>query len=365
MSRKVQRPRRRWEPATLGTVALAVVLLAVSAVLLGWGHLDGADRSTAAEVPPPLPAAATTSALPTPTPAAPPTTPGAVALSTSPAPPAQDVVHRRTPILPKVRVRPAREVVPELTFRVSSFNMLGASHTVPGGEHASHAAGPVRARWASGLLRGAGVTVAGLQELEPSQYAAFRAATPGWEAYPGTRLVRKSTANSIVWDSSVWTLAEARTIAIPYFHGRSTPMPYVRLRDRETGREVWFANFHNPANVQGPAARWRSVAVAREVELANGLTAGGAPLVMTGDMNDREAYFCPMTTRTQMHAALGGSTGPGCKPPRDMTVDWIMGSPAVQFSNYHSVRGGLVAKTSDHHFLWADATLAAASAPAG
>nr|WP_246298703.1 endonuclease/exonuclease/phosphatase family protein [Nocardioides panaciterrulae] len=240
--------------------------------------------------------------------------------------------------------------------------MLGASHTVPGGEHADRAPGPVRARWGSQLLRGAGVSVAGLQELEPSQYAAFRAATPGWDAYPGSRLVRKSTANSIVWDTSVWTLVEAHTIAIPYFHGRSTPMPYLELRDRRTGRKVWFANFHNPADVHGPAARFRSVAVAREVALANQLTASGTPLVMTGDMNDREAYFCPMTTRTGMHAALGGSTGPSCAPPGDMTVDWIMGSPDVAFSNYHSVRGGLVYRTSDHHFLWTDATVGASAA---
>ena len=362
-----ERPRRRWEPATVGTVALAITLLVVSAVLLGWSRFGGPGRSTAADVPPagsPAPTA-TSTATSTASDGSAPTEPLTPSPARSTAPPAQRVVSRHAPILPVVRVRRAREEVPPLTFRVSSFNMLGASHTVPCGEHEGRAAGPVRARWGAELLRGAGVTVAGLQELEPSQYAAFSAATPGWEAYPGARLVRKSTANSIVWDGSVWELVEAHTIEIPYFHGKSTPMPYLELRDRETGREVWFANFHNPADVHGPAARWRSVAVTREVALANQLTAGGAPLVMTGDMNDREAYFCPMTTRTQMHAALGGSTGPVCSPPGDMTVDWIMGSPEVVFGNYHSVRGGLVEKTSDHHFLWTDATVGALPAPAG
>ena len=260
MSRHAEGPqRRRWDPATIGTVALATTLLVVSALLLGWGRLDGPGRSTAAEVPPPTPGSPavtwTQSVTPTPT-RSPDASPSAPTAPT--APPAQRIVARHAPILPVVRVRPAREVVPPLTFRVSSFNMLGASHTVPGGEHEGRAAGPVRARWGSQLLRGAGVTVAGLQELEPSQYAAFTAAAPGWEAYPGTRLARKSTANSIVWDSSVWELVEAHTIEIPYFHGSRTPMPYLKLRDRETGREVWFANFHNPADVHGPAARWRS-----------------------------------------------------------------------------------------------------------
>ena len=372
MSRHVQRqqrpPRRpRWEPATVGTVGLAVVLLALSAVFLSWGHFDDpvASRTTsvAAEVPP-APATTPTATL---APTAAPTPAALESAASATPPPAQRIVLRNTPILPKVVVRPARkpavEVIPPLTFRVSSFNMLGASHTVPGGEHAGHAPGPVRARWGAALLRGAEVTVAGLQELEPSQYAAFRAAAPGWEAYPGTRLAHKSTANSIVWDDSAWELVEGHIIEIPYFHGHLTPMPYLKLRDRTTGREVWFANFHNPADVHGPAARWRAVAVAKEVVLANQLTSAGTPLVMTGDMNDREAYFCPMTTRTQLHAALGGSTGPGCAPPRDMTVDWIMGSPGVVFSNYHSVTGGLVARTSDHHFLWTDATVGAPSLP--
>ena len=373
MSRHAQGPRRpeprRWEPATMGTVALAVTLLLVSATLLGWGRLDD-PTGTAAQTPPETSHGPVVAATPPVAPAA--TEPGATLTPSDPlgdpagptAPPAQRIVARHAPILPEVHVRPARETVPPVTFRVSSFNMLGASHTVTGGEHSGRAAGPVRARWGADLLRGSGVTVAGLQELEPSQYAAFTAAAPGWDAYPGTRLARKSTANSIVWDSSVWELVEAHTIAIPYFHGRDTPMPYLRLRDRETGREVWFANFHNPADVHGPAARWRSVAVAREVALANQLTADGAALVMTGDMNDREAYFCPMTTRTQMHAALGGSIGPVCSPPGEMTVDWIMGSPAVVFSNYHSVRGGLVERTSDHHLLWSDATVGALPAPA-
>ena len=302
----------------------------------------------------------------TPSASTPATSTAPAAAATTKAPPAQDIVARAKPIkrAPEV-VLPTIDAVPPLTFRVSSFNMLGASHTVPGGEHAGRAPGPVRARWGSQLLRGAGVSVAGLQELEPSQYAAFRAATPGWDAYPGDRLVRKSTANSIVWDTSKWTLVEAHTIAIPYFHGRSTPMPYLELRDRATGREVWFANFHNPANVHGPAARFRSVAVAREAALANQLTSAGKSLVMTGDMNDREAYFCPITTRTGMHAALGGSTGPTCTPPKaHLTVDWIMGSPDVAFSNYHSVSGGLVFRTSDHHFLWTDATVGGTVAPA-
>jgi endonuclease/exonuclease/phosphatase family metal-dependent hydrolase len=134
-------------------------------------------------------------------------------------------------------------------------------------------------------------------------------------------------------------------------------MPYLLLRHLPTGRTVWFANFHNPASVRGPAAHWRRLAVARETALVNRLSARGAPVIMTGDMNDRAEFFCPLTSRSRMHAANGGSRGGPCSPPPDMGIDWILGSPQVSFAEHRSVRGGLVSRTSDHPFVWASATV--------
>ncbi len=238
--------------------------------------------------------------------------------------------------------------------------MLGASHTRPGGNKPGYASYASRMRWATDLLRGQGVSVAGLQEFERPQLATFRRIAPAWSAYPGSRIGRPmATANSIVWNTAVWQLVEAHTIDIPYFHGKPVPMPYIKLRHLATGQQVWFANFHNPANVRGPAGRWRAIAVARQANLAQRLSANGTPVIFTGDMNDRAEYFCPMTIRTQMHAANGGSTRAPCKPPPNMRIDWIMGNASVDFDDYRMIRDRRVARITDHPFIGARAVAGA------
>ena len=269
--------------------------------------------------------------------------------------PVPQKVRQRGPTI--VRKPPPPELTDPATFRVSSFNVLGASHTAKGGRHGNFGPGASRMRMAASLLSSSGVSVAGLQELQAPQLGAFRSASPGWGIYPGALISRGSMANSIVWRGDVWALVESHTIAIPYFGGRQVPMPYVLLRHLATGNTVWFANFHNPADTHGPAQRWRDQAVTRQIGLARTLRANGTPVVMTGDMNDRERYFCPMTTTGQMHSASGGSVGAPCAPPARMNVDWIMGSSAVTFANYTNIAGGVVARISDHPFFWADATV--------
>jgi endonuclease/exonuclease/phosphatase family metal-dependent hydrolase len=242
------------------------------------------------------------------------------------------------------------------TFRVSSFNVLGASHTSNGGRHARFASGQVRMSWAIGLLNGTGIDVAGLQEFQPIQHGVFASQAPYWGVYPNASMGREAGANAIVWREDTWELVESHLIDIPYFGGSLRPMPYVLLRHRETGADIWFANFHNPADAHGPAAQHRAAATARQIALANDLTADGTPLIFTGDFNDREEYFCPLTTNTTMAAANGGSTGTSCAPPAKMDVDWIFGSDVIDFGAFASVKEGLVARTSDHPFVWAEAT---------
>lgn len=361
MPRHVQRPERpeRLEASVIGTVALAVVLLVVSAVFLAWGRFVDPAGNAAADPGPaasPAGAVASTSLTPEPTPVA---THRTHHHSQQVAP--QRIVLR-TEAIKRIKVpKLPKEVSLPTTFRVSTFNVLGASHTTAGGRHARFAAGVTRMRYAVQLLQGAGVTVAGLQEFQPPQYGVFRQVAPGWGVYPGAQLGQAAMANSIVWRSDVWELVSAQTIQVPYFGGNPMPMPYVQLRNIESGRTVWFFNTHNPADAHGPAQQYRNRAVAIEIALAQRLGADGSPVVFTGDMNDREPYFCPMTTQTDMHAANGGSTGTPCVMPSGPTnVDWIMGNTAVTFANFHSDYTPLVQRTSDHHFVYADATIPAA-----
>ena len=354
-------------------VALVVTASSVSLALLGRpgqpGGVSDDQVVSGATLMPSAPTSNSTATSPSPSPSASPS-----------LPPAQQVVGagdplKRLPASPtpargegadtKLRDRAERllQLVAPTSFRVSSFNLLGAGHTDQGGKRSQFASGATRMRWAMSLLQSAGVSVAGVQEFESPQHTVFQQVAPAWDVFPGTKLSHRALANSVMWRTDVWELVEGHTIDIPYFYGKPMPMPYLLLRHVDTGREVWFANFHNPASVRGPAAQWRREAVSREIALAQRLSASGTPMIMTGDMNDRAEFFCPMTTRTQLHAANGGSTGTPCQPPGNIGIDWVLGSADVAFAEHHAVRGGLVARTTDHPFVWAAASISAPATP--
>jgi hypothetical protein len=246
-----------------------------------------------------------------------------------------------------------------LDFTISTFNMLGASHTESGGTHARYAPGEARARWAAELLATHGVDVVGFQEFQQPQLSAFLRDTGSqWDVYPGNQLGARGTENSIGWRKDTWELVHAGTVQIPYFDGHERPMPVVRLRNLQTGLEATFANFHNPASVSrfGNQQHWRDVATSKEIALANSIKAStDLPLFVTGDMNERAEYFCRFTAGTGMIAARGGSNENGsCQPDRPRAVDWIFGTRDVHFSGYTEDRSALVQRTTDHPVVFSN-----------
>lgn len=252
----------------------------------------------------------------------------------------------------------------DATFRLASFNVLGASHTGPGGNKPGYAGGTSRMGWAVQLIRGNNVSVIGLQEYESSQHGTFSRITGGGcGVYPGMQIGNKGVRNSIAWNTGVWELVEAHTIPIPYFHGNLVPMPYVLLKHHETGRLSWFINIHNPASTRGPAQHWRDVATQKEIALMNDLqepaspTELGIPTFLMGDFNEKSEAFCRVTAGANAQAANGGTSSP-CRLPSNHGIDWIFGStPGVGFSNYVRMDGGLVNRISDHPMIYSDVTL--------
>ena len=135
----------------------------------------------------------------------------------------------------------------------------------------------------------------------------------------------------MAWRSSVWELVRPETFSVPYFDGNRRRMPVVLLRHKATGLTAYFANVHNPADTRRyhGQQRWRDQATAVEVALVNRLAATGIPVFLTGDMNERDSYFCALTAGTSMVAARGGSNGAGgCDAQNPRAVDWVFGSPA-------------------------------------
>lgn len=257
--------------------------------------------------------------------------------------------------------RLAEQPAPATTFEVSSFNLLGAAHTAPGGNKPGYASGTRRMDWAISILEEGGVDVVGFQEMEQPQFERFKELRgTEYGIYPGMRFDRPALSNSIAWRKDTWTRVSASTFLSPYFHGNLTRKPLVLLQHVQTGQLAYFMNTHNPANVRGPAQKWRDAAVQIQVDLVNRLRAETPtiPVFFTGDMNDREKFFCPVTAASELQAANGGTNIDGvCTPPVPTKIDWIMGTRDATFTGYLLRDDALVDKTTDHPVVLATASI--------
>ena len=238
-------------------------------------------------------------------------------------------------------------------FHVASFNVLGASHTRNGGKGMQSYT--KRLPRALSLIDELGLSVIGFQELEEVQWRLYKKLTgKKWGFWPGNRLGSNFTRNSVGWRRNVWEQVERHTYQVPYFHGNLRKNPYVKLRNRETGQEVWFMNTHNPADARGPAAKWRRQSVRIQAKLANDLEATGYPVVFTGDFNDREKAFCPLTRLSALKSASGGGwEGGTCEVPRYSRIDWIFTSQWLQASDYKLREGDVIDRITDHPVITA------------
>jgi hypothetical protein len=254
-------------------------------------------------------------------------------------------------------------------FTLSSFNVLGSKHTMGRGPKARFAPGPKRIRMAARLLDRHGVDVVGFQELQMDQWAEFmRVAGSRYGVYPGG-ITRRMVQNSVAWSLDTWELIEGQTVQIPYFKGILWDMPIVKLRHKPTGALVYFANFHNPATnrKRGENAHLRADATTREITAVRSLAyATGLPVFVTGDMNERESYFCRMTGEAPMKAANGGRNKAGLctPPPRPIPVDWIFGTRGRgKFTNWVRDDSRLVNKITDHFMIRTDVKIKRAPVP--
>lgn len=234
---------------------------------------------------------------------------------------------------------------PVAEFVLATYNVLGSSHTGRGGRR-GYAGGVPRLLRALDKIRGHGIDVIGLQELQPNQRDAFRAYGTEFDIYtpPGGRF----RDDSVAWRRDRFELVAGGSVSYPYFGGRLRPYPQVLLREKRTGVRFFVTSYHNPAYEGGTRAR----AVRMQIDNANALiTRTKRPMLITGDMNDRRTYVCPMVTSTPMRPAQGG----GCDAD-SRAVDWLMGSsPNVVFSGFLLDWTTEHARLSDHPLVVATA----------
>ena len=250
----------------------------------------------------------------------------------------------------------ALEESPEpAVFRVATFNLLGASHTSKGGNKPKYRSGESRTVGAIEALNANGISIAALQEFEITQKSAMRRNTSAWAFYSsGSEKAR----DAVAWRTDVFELVESGAGTIPYFRGNPVPLPWVLLRHRETGREIYAISLHNPVSnaKRGNNQKWRNVATAKEAALVNQFAATGRPVLLMGDFNEKAEAFCQVTRQAPVVAANGGTASP-CSPPAKAGIDWIFGTyHTLDFSSYARIDAVRARGISDHPLIAATVT---------
>lgn len=266
---------------------------------------------------------------------------------------ARSLTVRRTLPPPKPLVRkPEPPTYGPFSVRIGTFNVLGSQHSAPGGDRRNFPPASVRNVGAANVIAKHGVDILGTQELQADQLRALQART-GMAAYPGFAWGEAETDNSILYDAGVFELVDASQFSLT-FMGRTRPQPIVRLRHKATGSEFYVVNTH-PSAGGGRYLAERRRGQAILVGVVNNLKATGLPVLVTGDMNDREAFYCQVAPAAGLSAPNGGSYSGGCRPPPGpLPVDWVVGS-GVTWSDYWRDTTPVDQKISDHFIVSATA----------
>lgn len=249
----------------------------------------------------------------------------------------------------------ANTAAPTLRFRLATYNVLGENHTGPYRHEDGFAPSRLRSEWTMQTIRTHELDIVGLQEPAAGQVAGILKAGDGrYNAYPHPTKDNKSTETTIVWDTQRFAAVQKRTIRTQFI-AREYPRPYIKFKDRQTGRKFWVMNIHNaPWDYQ----RKRNEAVAEQLAKINELEASGLPVYYIGDFNEKRTILCKVLRNTDMKSPLGGWLSPDgtCNNPNRgrMRVDWIFGSKKhTEWSNYRVVKYPMIRLVTDHwvHFV--------------
>ena len=237
------------------------------------------------------------------------------------------------------------------SFRVGALNILGSQHSAgPGG----YGPGTDRAAMAAGLVMSRGVDVLTLSEVQDDQLAVLNNRLAGYSIWPQHSLGSNGQRLQIAWRASQFEMLDGGSVTFT-FASQAIPMPYVLLRDLETGAEFWVISIHTSAGgLEGERDSGTAIAISLMQRL---MAESGKPVLIGGDVNEHEEFFYKVCGATGFLAANGG--GAGCTlPPRPLRVDWIMGGggDGVDFSGYVQ-DGATLARISDHYFIHADVSV--------
>ncbi len=223
-------------------------------------------------------------------------------------------------------------------LRLTTFNILSSSIARGGVDRATRAA-----RW----VQEQGADAAAFQEVAKDQLRQMQSVMPRYNFFPRRGLGTRGSAIQIAWNTKTVKIMETGYIMRPFL-GHARPIPYVRLRDRETGRGFWVMAIHN---APGGQERDRDISTAAEIALVKKMLKGrDRPVFVIGDVNERSEFCQKVAAATPLVSMNGGTAKNPCPVPRFGGPDWMLGSGA-EFSGFKKVYNGI----SDHPALTAKA----------
>lgn len=224
-------------------------------------------------------------------------------------------------------------------FVLSSFNVLSTG----AGKGKGYAPGPERMQDVARILKANDVSVVGLQEMAHDQLVAFKKnAGDEYGTFAGASGRPGYHDTTIAWRKDNWKLIQGDHLTVPSYGGMDSKVPYVLLRNKQTGQEAYFIDAHNPANTRRfhNQERFRDAAARQEAALAKKLLEkSGLPVFVMGDMNSVGEAQKIFTERAPLKAA---------NPAGKRGIDWIFGSKDVKFSKFRREKGRIISKTTDH-----------------
>jgi len=258
-------------------------------------------------------------------------------------------------------------VIPETAFRIATYNVLGYHLTAPGGSRPGWGNGASRVAAGKAKVEAAGVDILVLNEFESPQAAVFEN-DPEWELYRGgannTFRNGNYNGNAIAWKREDWKLVEESEFLVPY--KTTLHMPVLTLKNLDTGALVRVIGVHNPASTPKAGNQQAARNTARAIEIAGmrELRADDPdiPILIAGDMNERETVFCSFAGTGFLQSSAGGSVGGVCRYPRHGPVDWIFATLDLDFLG-QDIDQSFLGRITDHPLVLADVVYPQHQAP--
>lgn len=176
--------------------------------------------------------------------------------------------------------------------RAMSYNILGASHGNDGGQSVD-----TRLGYAVSVIKDEAPDIIGFQEVSGQRKKLYDALKDTYDAFPLDSTTtddpdgeKDGASRPIYWNKSEYTQEAAGTFEADRYHTKNARFPWVKLKHKSTGTEIYVYNIHTSAqhyeNTPGyTPEEARAMETRKMVESIKKEVPAGTPVITTGDYN--------------------------------------------------------------------------------